>query len=240
MRVYVQDHIVQGVKILINKEKSRHVLLVMRKKAGDDIIIFNASSGEWKAKIEIAEKNSIIVTPQTLIRKYTKHKNRKLHLLFSPVKSYAPSFIAEKATELGVCTITPIITERTIVRKVNLEKISLATIAASEQSGRIDVPVINEALSLKDAIAIGLSEYTNLFFLPQSDTAISDEGTFPNSSMKIFIGPEGGFSPKENQIMQSCAEQDPAHNKIMTLGPNILRAETAAIAAIATATFTRI
>ena len=205
----------------LNKSQSHYINKVMRIKVNEVFSLFN-SSGEWEAKILEISKNIV----EFIITKQLRHKEntKELWLAFSPIKSNYFNFMLQKATELGITKFFPIIFDRTVVRKLNKERIKKVIVEASEQSNRINIPSIENLQNLKSF----LNNKMNLIFTDLNSKVIKlDLKKLTNNPTCIIIGPEGDFSENERDLIQSFkAVQSIKINK------NILRSETAAISAI--------
>jgi 16S rRNA (uracil1498-N3)-methyltransferase len=227
IRLYTNADLKENNAIELNKEQSHYISSVMRQKEGHIVSLFNAACGEWDAIINyISKKNSsLTVTTQTR----TPQKEPDLWLLFAPVKNTGVSLIVQKATELGVSKIIPITTERTIVRKINKERIEAIAIEASEQSERISIPKVLDIVSLKDILS-EFPEDRKLIFCDESGNGEEAKKILLNQQKgkyAVIVGPEGGFSEAEQQVISSLDNSLP-----IGLGPRILKADTAVIAAL--------
>ena len=206
----------------LDKSQSHYLVKVMRTKENEFFSLFN-SGGEWEAKI-LAISKSIIEFK--IIKKLRQKENTKeLWLAFSPIKSNFQNFMIQKATELGVTKFLPIIFERTIVRKINKERLEKIVIEASEQSNRINVPIIEESQNLNNFLK---TNSINLIFTDlNSDNNKIDKSKFSDKPVCIIIGPEGDFSEAEREEILSFRGV-----QAIKINENILRSETAVIAAI--------
>ncbi len=205
----------------LDKSQSHYVSNVMRLKEKEVFSLFN-SSGEWEAKILNITKNIVEFNVTKQLRQ--KENNKNLWLAFSPIKSNYFNFMIQKATELGVTKFIPIIFERTIVRKVNKERLEKVIIEAAEQSNRITVPSIVDPQKLKSF----LSNDMDLIFtdLNTANTKI-DLTKLTNKPTCVIIGPEGDFSEQEREeILKFNGVQS------LKINENILRSETAVISAL--------
>ena len=227
IRLYFPNKIQSDLSSHLPKEQTHYIKDVMRLKIGDKLSIFN-TLGEWNAVIESYEKNGAKIKIMEKIRDKDNEKN--IWLAFSPIKQNPLKFVIQKGTELGVQKFIPILSDRTIVREINIERIKKIVVEASEQSNRISVPEINKPLSLK-------------FFLstfPNNGTLIfCDINSNQNNLKNIFekkvedpicmlIGPEGDFSENERKIII-----DHHQTYSISLAKNLLKSETAALSAIA-------
>ena len=205
----------------LDKSQSHYVSKVMRLKEKEVFSLFN-SSGEWEAKILNITKSIV----EFNVTKQLRHKEntKDLWLAFSPIKSNYFNFMIQKATELGVTKFLPVIFERTIVRKVNKERLEKVIIEAAEQSNRITVPSIEDPQKLKSF----LSNDINLIFtdLNTANTKI-DLTKLTNKPTCVIIGPEGDFSEQEREEILKFNGVQP-----IKINENILRSETAVISAL--------
>ena len=205
----------------LDKSQSHYVFKVMRVKKDEVFSVFN-SGGEWEAKILNISKNIVEFNITKQLRQ--KENFKELWLAFSPIKSNYLNFMIQKATELGVTKFLPIIFDRTIVRKINKERLEKVIIEAIEQSNRIKVPTIEKAQNLKNF----LSNDMNLIFtdLNTTNTKI-DLKKFTIKPTCVIIGPEGDFSEEEREEILNFSGVQP-----IKINENILRSETAAISAL--------
>ena len=206
----------------LDKSQSHYVNKVMRVKENEVFSLFN-SSGEWEAKILSISKNIVEFNITKQLRQ--KETTKELWLAFSPIKSNYFNFMIQKATELGVTKFLPIVFDRTIVRKINKERLEKVIIEAAEQSNRINVPSIEELQSLNSFLK---NSKMDLIFtdLNTSNTKI-DLNQLTSNPTCVIIGPEGDFSEVERQeILRFNGVQ------AIKINENILRSETAVISAI--------
>ena len=199
----------------------------MRVKPGDTISLFNSKNGEWSAKIINHNKESTEFKVETLIK--SKNLENDVWLAFSPIKKNFLDIMIQKTTELGIQKFIPVLSERSIVKDINLERLKKIIVESSEQSNRISVPQIKNLEPLKNFLT-EFPENGSLIFCDIN----SKKSNLSNFILKkhkgptcILIGPEGDFSEKERQLIIEKKEFFP-----LSLGNNILRAETAAIAAV--------
>ena len=206
----------------LDKSQSYYLTKVMRVKENEVFSLFN-KEGEWEAKILGVSKS--IVEFETIEKIRQKKNTKEIWLAFSPIKSNYQNFMIQKATELGITKFLPIIFDRTIVRKVNEERVSKIIIEASEQSGRINIPLIEPIQNLDNFLKKNLIDliFTDL----NSDNKKVDKSKFTNKPLCIIIGPEGDFSEVERQKILSFKGV-----QSMKISENILRSETAVISAI--------
>ena len=228
IRLYFSGKIQSDLTSHLTKDQMHYVKDVMRLKAGDGLSVFN-TQGEWNATIEAYEKNRAVVKILDKTRNKDKDNEKNIWLAFSPIKQNPLNFLIQKGTELGVQRFVPILSERTIVKEINIERIKKIIVEASEQSNRISVPEINKAESLKNFLS-GFPKNGCLIFCDIN----CDKNDLKDILSKkiqgpvcILIGPEGDFSEKERQLIIGKKEI-----YSLSLATNILRAETAAIAAV--------
>ena len=226
VRLYFSEKIQSDLTSHLSKDQMHYVKDVMRLKAGDRLSVFNAQ-GEWNAAIEAYEKNAARIKVLEKVRDSDNEKN--IWLAFSPIKQNPLNFLIQKGTELGVQKFVPILSERTMVKEINAERIKKIIIEASEQSNRISIPEIENLETLKN--------FLNKF--PKNGYLIFCDINSKKSNLRdiltekikgpvcILIGPEGDFSESERQMI---IERKGILS--LSLASNILKAETAAIAAV--------
>ena len=206
----------------LDKSQSHYLSKVMRIKENEVFSLFN-SNGEWEAKILKISKS--IVEFKTTKQLRQKENTKELWLAFSPIKSNYQNFMIQKATELGVTKFLPVIFDRTVVRKINKERLEKIIIEASEQSNRINVPTIEDAQDLNTFLKKNLMDliFTDL----NSNNNKIDKSKFTDRPVCIIIGPEGDFSETEREEILSFSGV-----QAIKINENILRSETAVISAI--------
>ena len=206
----------------LDKSQSHYLTKVMRVKENEVFSLFN-KNGEWEAKILGISKN--IVEFKTTKQLRQKENFKELWLAFSPIKSNYQNFMIQKATELGVTKFLPIIFDRTVVRKINKERLEKIVIEASEQSNRINVPTIEDAQNLNGFLKKNSMDliFTDL----NSNNDKIDKSKLTDKPVCIIIGPEGDFSETEREKILSFNSV-----QAIKINENILRSETAVISAI--------
>ena len=221
IRLFFSNSLSVNMNGKLDKSQSHYLTKVMRINENQVFSLFN-TNGEWVAKILRISKD--IVEFKVIKKLRQKEKVKELWLAFSPIKSNYQNFMIQKATELGVTKFIPIIFERTIVRKINIERFKKIVIEASEQSNRIDVPSIETTQDLDEL----LKNSMDLIFtdLNSSSTKL-DKTKFTDRPICIIIGPEGDFSEAERVKIHSFKGVQP-----VKINENILRSETAVISAI--------
>ena len=206
----------------LDKSQSHYLTKVMRVKENEVFSLFN-KNGEWEAKILGISKN--IVEFKTIKQLRQKENTKELWLAFSPIKSNYQNFMIQKATELGVTKFLPIIFDRTVVRKINKERLEKIVIEASEQSNRINVPTIEDTQDLNTFLKKNLMDliFTDL----NTNNNKIDKSKLTDKPVCIIIGPEGDFSETEREEILDFKGVQP-----IKINENILRSETAVISAI--------
>ncbi len=266
IRLLIHEALAGGRELHLSEAQSRQVSAVMRLDVGDKLSVFNAHDGEWRARVSAKSKRGIVVQVKEFLR--AARPVPDLELLFAPVKRHATDLIVEKATELGVRRIRPVITQRTIAETVRLDRLQSIAREAAEQTERFEAPEICEPLALHRALD-GWDVSRPLIFCDEAGKAegilcalqntrpsplagegreggaganITEHGACTPTSLSspqgggeapypaklaLLIGPEGGFTREERAMLRACVFVMP-----VSLGPRILRAETAVIAAL--------
>ena len=228
IRLFFKESLALNLKAKLDKSQSHYVNKVMRVKVDEIFSLFN-SSGEWEAKILSISKSMVEFNITKQLRQ--KENVKELWLAFSPIKSNYFNFMIQKATELGVTKFLPIIFYRTIVRKINKERLEKIIIEASEQSNRINVPSIEDPQPLKNLLD---KEKMDLIFTDlNSQNKKIDLDKLSANPICIIIGPEGDFSEEERHKILAYKGVQP-----IKINENILRSETAVISALSIVNYT--
>lgn len=227
IRLHLAHDLAQGAELALDPDQSRYLVAVMRRAVGDEILVFNGRDGEWRAVVSATSKKGASLTVQAQTR--LQASGPDLDLVVALVKRARLETIVEKAAELGARRVRLAITERTNADHTNVARLQAIATEASEQTGRLDVPEIVAPEKLERLIAAWEPDRRLLFCDEAGDArpileALKDEAPGP---WAILIGPEGGFSPAERERLRSLDFAVPA-----SLGPRILRADTAAIGAL--------
>ncbi|MGH6652466.1 MAG: 16S rRNA (uracil(1498)-N(3))-methyltransferase [Sphingopyxis sp.] len=223
-RLFVDTPLADGAAPVIDGPAAHYLLNVMRAKVGDPLLLCDNVSGEWLGIVSDTAKRALTVTIERRTRPLEVVPD--LWLCFAPVKKARLDWIVEKATELGIARLLPVITERTIVDRINRERIEAQIVEACEQCGRTARPTLADPVKLPRLLTDWPAERALLF--------ADEDGGAPMATLAapapaaILTGPEGGFTPRERDLLLAA----PAVRRL-ALGPRILRAETAAIAATA-------
>jgi 16S rRNA (uracil1498-N3)-methyltransferase len=242
-RLHLGADLREGARVALDPDQARYLVQVLRLKVGDAARVFNERDGEWDASLAEAGKKSTVLAVGAR-RRVPEPPKTDLHLLFAPVKRARTDAIVEKATELGVTAIRPVMTSRTNAERVRLDRLASIAREAAEQCERLDLPDVRAPERL-DRVLDGWAESDpgrRLLFLDEaaggdgSPWRENSAGASPardalvaagGGPWAVLIGPEGGFAPEERALLRSQAFVTPA-----SLGPRILRADTAAIAAL--------
>jgi 16S rRNA (uracil1498-N3)-methyltransferase len=226
IRLYVDLPLGADAVLEPSPAQCHYLLTVMRRRDGDAIALFNGRDGEWRARVEVFERRRCRVSIEAQSRPQRPEPGPAL--LFAPLKRIRQEFLIEKATELGVASLAPVLCRRSVVDRINRNRLLAIAIEAAEQCGRLTLPEVEQPLPLAERLA-DRANGDCLFVgdetgngLPLAD-ALDEHG-----SGDILIGPEGGFDPEEMAELR-------AHDGVVpiSLGPRTLRAETAALAALA-------
>lgn len=229
-RLYIPQKINTNKPIYITGDDFHYIKNVIRLKENDEILLFNNESGEFLATLTKIEKREIIFTPHTQTRPANDEKIADTELIFAPIKHNRQDLIIEKTTELGIRELSPIITQYTNNKNINLERLNTIAKEATEQSHRLSKPQINEPIPFIEKIRKFDFENRTLIYLDERPTQVNSIEILKklkDKPVSFLIGPEGGFSPAEFEFLK----QTPAIG--VSLGSLILRAETAAISIIA-------
>jgi 16S rRNA (uracil1498-N3)-methyltransferase len=226
-RLYIDAALSQGQSIEPSAEQAHYLLHVLRVKAGEVIRLFNGRDGEWRSSVSGLTKKSVMLAVQEQIR--APQTEPDLWLCAAPIKKAHFDYMIEKATELGVAVIQPILTARTQIREVNVERCRAIAIEAAEQSDRLTIPEIRKPVTLAD-MAAKWPEARRLIVCAEWGDASPIGQALPTATLfpaAIFTGPEGGLAADELEKLRALSQAI-----FVRLGPRILRADTAAIAAL--------
>jgi 16S rRNA (uracil1498-N3)-methyltransferase len=237
-RLYVEHPLGPGVALTLNEAQTHYLADVLRHKPGDKLLVFNGRDGEWWATLDQSRRRRAVLAVQEQTR--VQDRGNNLYYLFAPLKRARLDYMVQKAVELGVARLQPVMTRYTQAERVNTARMRANAIEAAEQCGILSLPAIGEPLALARALA-ELEPGRVLVFCdedaPTADplaalTALRFEpdagaGGRRGVPLAVLIGPEGGFAPEERAAL--LARPDTVR---LALGPRILRADTAAIAAL--------
>ena len=233
-RLFVRDNIFPGAELALDGEQARYIGRVLRLHVGDHLTVFNGTNGEFAANVLSISKNSAVAQAGAYIETATE-SSLKVHLVQGISRGERMDFVVQKATELGVKRISPVLTDHSVVkldarrtakRRDHWQKVAES---ACEQSGRIRPPLIDEPMSLNSWFGAKTGEADiDLILQPRAATTLTSIAA-PKTKICLLIGPEGGFSEAEYE------DAAVAKFKAVSIGPRILRTETAALAALTVA-----
>ena len=223
IRLHVQAALAAGHTIEATAGHAHYLASVMRRSAGDPVRLFNGRDGEWDARITTLGRGKASFAVDILVRRQA--DDTDVWLMFAVLKRDATDMVVRQATELGVAALLPVVTERTNAARVNQERLQAIAIEAAEQSDRLAVPALNPARPLAVALAQWPADRPLFVALERSGAAALTAAKGPAG---LLIGPEGGFGPRDRALLEHCEFVHP-----VSLGPLILRAETAAVAGLA-------
>ena len=225
-RLYVDVPLSEATEIALPEAQSKYLIRVMRMSSGARVRAFNGVDGEWQCVLHVQGKSAML---QPAVQTREQVAVPDLTLVFAPVKKARTDFIIEKATELGVSVIRPVVSEYTQTNRVRTDRMRTLVIEAAEQTERMDLPEIHEAESLANMLGNWDQNVPLIYCDEGSDAAPLSQyrARLSESPAAILIGPEGGFSPRERKMLRQLAFVMP-----ITLGPRILRAETAVVSAL--------
>ena len=224
IRLFFSESLSLNFESKLNKPQSHYLAKVMRIKVGENFSLFN-SNGEWLAKIKEISKGIIEFIVIEKLRQ--KSIDKEIWLAFSPIKSNYFNFMIQKSTELGVTRFIPIIFDRTIVRKINKERLEKIIIEATEQSNRINIPTLEKPQNLKNFLSNNSKKIDLVFTDLNSEKKKLEINKEANKPLCAIVGPEGDFSEKERELILKFKGV-----KSININQNILRTETATISII--------
>jgi 16S rRNA (uracil1498-N3)-methyltransferase len=228
IRLYVPDDLTSDAEIALSGSQGHYLKDVMRRKAADEVLLFNGRDGEWRAVVAEAGRRGVALRIEAETRPQTGGPD--LELVTALVKRSRLETIVEKATELGARRVRLITTRFTNADRANVARLSAIAVEAAEQTGRLDVPEIIEPVALDRLLASWPADRRLMFCdeAGEAPTMLDALARGEGAPTSILIGPEGGFSPEERAALRSLPFVLP-----VGLGPRVLRADTAAIAALA-------
>lgn len=225
IRLHVRHDLAPDATLDLDEGQSRYLAAVMRLTPGDELLVFNGRDGEWRARVATVGKRAVALTAQARVRDQATGPD--LDLVIALVKRARLETIVEKAAELGARRVRPVVTERTNADHTRIDRLQAIAVEASEQTGRLDVPQVCEAQKLERLLADWEPGRRLLFCDEAGDARPVLEAVTEAGPWAVLIGPEGGFSPRERDVLRALSYAVPA-----SLGPRILRADTAAISAL--------
>jgi 16S rRNA (uracil1498-N3)-methyltransferase len=233
-RLYLAHPLMRGAKLALGAAHTNYLRNVLRLNAGDHVLVFNGQDGEWRAALADAGKRALVLVVEAQSRAQTRPLD--LHYWFAPLKHARLDYMVQKAVEMGVGRLQPVLTQHGQITRLNLERMRANAIEAAEQCGILTLPEIAAPLALKRAIAE--RDLTRLLVFCDEDAEVADPlaalaAARPAPPAKappltVLIGPEGGFAPAERAALVGLPKV-----VRLSLGRRILRADTAAVAALA-------
>lgn len=224
IRLYVDQALAPGQAVGISADQAHYLFGVMRLSVGDRVLLFNGRDGEWLAQVGMAGKRGGLLQCEALTRPLRAAPD--LWLLFAPIKKARTDFIVEKAVELGVARILPVQTRHTNADRIRQDRLQAHAVEAAEQCGATMVPEVAELAALDPTLTLWNTART-LYWCDETLSGAASSFAGPAGPSAILIGPEGGFADSEKARLRGMGCVRP-----VSLGPRILRAETAALAAI--------
>jgi 16S rRNA (uracil1498-N3)-methyltransferase len=227
-RLFVEAPLAEGATVACNAEQANYLRNVLRLGPGDPILVFNGRDGEWQAELADAGKRGASLAVRGRTR--AQEGGPDIDYLFAPLKRARLDYMVQKATEMGVARLRPVMTRRTMAERVNTERMRANAIEAAEQCGILRIPEIDEPQKLERVVA-GWDPARTLIFCDEGSEERCPFTTLAKvqpGPLALLVGPEGGFEDGERDLLAS----QPFVVRI-SLGPRILRADTAAVAALA-------
>jgi 16S rRNA (uracil1498-N3)-methyltransferase len=226
-RIYLEAPLSAGQEVALDRNQVNYLINVLRLKGGDELLLFNGRDGEWQAELAGAGKRALTAVLGARLREQPHPSD--LHFLFAPLKHARLDYLVQKAVEMGASRLQPVITRHTQVARVNLDRMRANVIEAAQQCGILTLPEVTEPIAFK---AIGDAGRVLVFC--DEDAEVKDPVAAlaavarAGQGLAVLIGPEGGFAEEERDVLLQRA------NVVrIALGPRILRADTAAVAALA-------
>ncbi len=230
-RLYVDAPLAAGAEVVFDRNQANYLRNVLRLGQGDAVLLFNGRDGEWQATLSTAQKRTLSAATGAQLR--TQPEPGDLHFLFAPLKHARLDYMVQKAVEMGASFLQPVITRHTQVARVNLDRMRANVIEAAEQCGVLHVPQVADPVPLERLVHDPARLLVFCDELADADVAdpvatLASTRSHLGRSLAVLIGPEGGFSEDERTALL----KRPKVVRI-ALGPRILRADTAAVAALA-------
>jgi 16S rRNA (uracil1498-N3)-methyltransferase len=226
-RLHVRAPLREGAQIDLDAKQANYLTNVLRLRAGDSVLIFNGADGEWRAELSASGKKQWRLT--AIVATRAQPAAPDLHYLFAPLKHARLDYMVEKAVEMGAGRLTPVLTRHTQVTRVNRDRMEANAIEAAEQCGILSLPEIDDPIALP-ALLDQWPSNRRLIFGDESAEGdpIARLSALAPSPLAVLIGPEGGFADDERELLRAQP-----YVAAISLGPRILRADTAAVAALA-------
>lgn len=230
-RIYVDADLSAGASVVLDRAQANQLVNVLRMVDGGEMLVFNGRDGEWRSVLRSEGRKSHRLVVEAPVRPQPPAPD--LHYLFAPLKHARLDYMVQKAVEMGVSRLRPVLTQHGQVTRLNAERVAANVIAAAEQCGNLSIPSVEEPIALMRLLDRWPQEEAGRHIV-FCDEGHEDAGPLavlaelPPSPLAVLIGPEGGFSDEERRILRAAPFVTP-----LPLGPRILRADTAAVAALA-------
>jgi 16S rRNA (uracil1498-N3)-methyltransferase len=227
-RLFVEAPLAEGAAVACSPEQVNYLINVLRMKAGAALLVFNSRDGEWRARIDQVSKRAVVLVAEAQTRPQSDGPD--IDYLFAPLKHARLDYMVQKATEMGVKRLRPVLTRRTIAERVNLDRMRANAIEAAEQCGVLRVPEVRAPVKLTALLEAWDDNRVLIFCDEGAEVAnpVVALGAIERAPLGVLIGPEGGFADEERDAIRSRP-----YTCVISLGPRILRADTAAVAALA-------
>lgn len=229
-RLFVDSGLRSGAAVPLTREQANYLLNVLRLQSGDEVLVFNGRDGEWRATLAGSRRQATLTIATNARPQPQPHD---LHLLFAPLKHARQDYLVQKAVEMGASCLQPVLTRHTQVARVNIERMRANVVEAAQQCGVLAVPDVGNPVGLEAATA----DENRLLVFCDEDAEVKDpvaalgqakKKLTASTGLAVLVGPEGGFAEEERAVL--LARQGVVR---IALGPRILRADTAAVAALA-------
>lgn len=230
-RLYLRAALSRGAKVPLDRAQTNYLLNVLRLSDGAAIRVFNGQDGEWEATLAVESRKSSHLVLDTLTQPQPQQSD--LHYLFAPLKQARLGYMVEKAVEMGVGRLRPVLTQHGQVQRINAERLQAHAVEAAEQCGLLTVPPIDQPRPLKELLGDWdkMEGGRRIVFCDESHTEsdpVAVLSAIDAGPLAVLVGPEGGFSEAERQLLRTMPSVS-----AVPLGPRIMRADTAAVAALA-------
>ena len=226
-RLFVDASLSSGARVDCTSEQANYLRNVLRLADGASILIFNGRDGEWRARLICTGKKSLALDVEEKVRE--QHGGPDLTYVFAPLKRARLDYMVQKATEMGVARLSPVLTRRTVAERVNVARMKANAIEAAEQCGILRIPEVDEPMKIGHLIEAWDAKRTLVFC--DEDAPLGSPirllQEIEPGPLAVVIGPEGGFAPEERDLILAQP-----FARAISLGPRILRADTAAVAAL--------
>jgi len=222
-RIYLDGELSAGARFELPRDQAHYLTNVLRLGTGDELRVFNGRDGEWKARVSDVSRKKCVIYMAELLR--APKPSPDIWLCFAPLRKHRNGFILEKGTELGAAVFQPVVTARTQHAKLRLDKMNAQIIEAAEQTERLDLPELKETVDLAKMLDCWPKDRTLIFADEAGDAKPAlDVLSKLKGPAALLVGPEGGFTDEERALLRDHKFVTP-----VTLGPRILRADTAAL-----------